>query len=64
LWGVDSVNISKKRKEFVWNEFPGLLDFNILEKSVNTVGLEDLLNIFPDMLQGKLKNKIVVDVNK
>ena len=64
LWGVDSVNISKKRKEFVWGEFPGLLDFDILEKSVNTVGLEDLLNIFPDMLQGKLKNKIVVDVNK
>ena len=64
LWGVDSVNISKKRKEFVWNEFPGLLDFDILEKSVNTVGLDDLLNIFPDMLQGKLKNKIVVDVNK
>ena len=64
LWGVDSVNISKKRKEFVWGEFPGLLDFDILEKSVNTVGLEDLLNIFPDMLQGKLKNKIVIDVNK
>ena len=64
LWGVDSVNISKKRKEFVWGEFPGLLDFDILEKSVNTVGLEDLLNIFPDMLQGKLKNKIIIDVNK
>ena len=64
LWGVDSVNISKKRKEFVWGEFPGLLDFDILEKSVNTVGLEDLLNIYPDMLQGKLKNKIVIDVNK
>ncbi len=64
LWGVDSVNISKKRKEFIWNEFPGLLDFDILEKSVNTVGLDDLLNIFPDMLHGKLKNKIVVDVNK
>jgi len=64
LWGVDSVNISKKRKEFVWGEFPGLLDFDILEKSVNTVGLEDLLNIYPEMLQGKLKNKIVIDVNK
>ena len=31
LWGVDSVNISKKRKEFVWGEFPALLDFDILE---------------------------------
>ena len=64
LWGVDSVNISKKRKEFVWGEFPALLDFNILEKSVNTIGLDELLNVYPDILKGNLKHKIVVDVNK
>ena len=64
LWGVDSVNISKKRKEFVWGEFPALLDFDILEKSVNTIGLDELLNIYPDILKGNLKHKIVVDVNK
>ena len=64
LWGVDSVNISKKRKEFVWGEFPALLDFDVLEKSVNTIGLDELLNVYPDILKGNLKNKIVVDVNK
>ena len=64
LWGVDSVNISKKRKQFVWGEFSNLIDFNVLEKSIKTVGLEELLNIYPDMLVGKLKNKILVDTNK
>ena len=64
LWGVDSVNISKKRKEFVWGEFPALIDFQILEKSIKTVGLDELLNIYPHMLEGKLSNKILVDVNK
>ena len=64
LWGVDSVNISKKRKEFVWGEFPALVDFNILEKSIKTVGLEELLKTYPQMLEGKLSNKILVDVNK
>ena len=64
LWGVDSVNISKKRKEFVWGEFPALIDFNILEKSIKTVGLEELLDTYPHMLEGKLSNKILVDVNK
>ena len=64
LWGVDSVNISKKRKQFVWGEFSNLIDFNILEKSIKTVGLEELLNTYPDMLVGKLKNKILVDTNK
>ena len=64
LWGVDSVNISKKRKQFVWGEFSNLIDFKVLEKSIKTVGLEELINIYPDMLVGKLKNKILVDTNK
>ena len=64
LWGVDSVNISKKRKEFVWSEFPGLLDFNILGKAIKEVSLNELLEIFPKMLDGKLSNKILVNVNK
>ena len=63
LWGVDSINISKKRKEFVWGEVPKLVDFKILEKSIKTVGLQELLNIYPEILKGNLPNKIVVDVN-
>jgi len=64
LWGVDSVAISKKRKEFIWGEISKLIDFNILEKSIKTVSLTELLDIFPSMLEGKLSNKILVDVNK
>ena len=64
LWGVDSVAISKKRKEFVWGEISKLIDFNVLEKFIKTVSLNELLNIFPKMLEGKLSNKILVDVNK
>tara|TARA_Y100000590_G_scaffold350503_1_gene402423 strand:+ start:78 stop:1079 length:1002 start_codon:yes stop_codon:yes gene_type:complete len=64
LWGVDSVAISKKRKEFVWKEISKLINFKILEKSIKTVSLEELLKIFPSMLEGKLSNKILVDVNK
>ena len=64
LWGIDSINVSKKRKEFVWREGPKLVDFKVLEKSIKIVGLNDLINIYPDMLKGSLPNKIVVDVNK
>ena len=56
--------ISKKRKEFIWSEIPKLINFNILEKSIKTVSLNELLNIYPSMLEGKLSNKILVDVNK
>ena len=64
LWGVDSVAISKKRKEFIWGEVSKIIDFKILEKSIKVVNFNELLNIFPSMLEGKLSNKILVDVNK
>ena len=64
LWGVDSVAISKKRKEFIWGETSKLIDFSTLENSIKTVSLSELLDIFPSMLEGKLSNKILVDVNK
>ena len=64
LWGVDSVNISKKRKQFVWGEFPDLIDFTILEKAIKELSLQELIEAYPAMLEGKLQNKILVDVNK
>ena len=64
LWGIDSINVSNKRKEFVWGEIANLVDFDIIEKYVQTVGLEELLNTFPKMLNAKLDKKILVDVNK
>ncbi len=64
LWGIDSIAVSKKRKEFIWGEVSKLINFKILEKSIKTVSLTELLQIFPSMLEGKLQNKILVDVNK
>ena len=64
LWGVDSITVSKKRKEFIWGEASELINFNVLEKSIKVVSLSELINVFPSMLEGKLLNKILVDVNK
>ena len=51
LWGIDSVMISKKRREFIWSQVSKLIDFTLLEKNIKSVSLEELLNIFPDMLK-------------
>jgi len=64
LWGIDSVMCSKKRREFIWNEAANLINFKILEKYVKIVGLEELINIFPDILQGKIAGRVLVDVKK
>ena len=64
LWGIDSVMISKKRREFIWSQVPELIDFKILEKKVQTVNLEELLNVFPTMLKGETLGRILVNPNK
>ncbi len=64
LWGIDSVMISKKRREFVWSQVANLIDFKILEKYMKTVNLEELLNIFPNILKGEIAGRVLVDLNK
>ena len=64
LWGIDSVMISKKRREFVWSQVAGLIDFKILEKYTKTINLEELLNIFPNILKGEIAGRVLVDLNK
>ena len=64
LWGIDSVMISKKRREFIWSQVPDLIDFKFLEKHTKIVNLEELLNIFPDILKGEITGRVLVDLNK
>ena len=64
LWGINSVNTSIKRREFVWNEVSNVIDFKKLEKSIKIIGLEDLLEIYSKMLKGETSGRYIVDVNK
>ena len=64
LWGIDSVMVSKKRREFIWSQASQLIDFKILEKNIKIVSLEELLNVFPDMLNGKISGRTLVDLKK
>ena len=64
LWGIDSVMISKKRREFMWSQVVDLIDFKFLEKHTKTVNLEELLNIFPKILKGEISGRVLVDLNK
>jgi len=64
LWGIDSVMVSKERREFVWSQAPNLIDFKFLEKHTKTVNLEELLNIFPNMLKGEIAGRVLVDLKK
>ena len=64
LWGINSVNASTKRRQFIWNEAANLIDFEKLNKSIKEIGLDELLNIFPKMLKGETSGRYIVNLNK
>ena len=64
LWGIDSVSVSIKRREFLWDEVSKLVDFELLDKSIKEIGLEELLVEYPKMLEGKTSGRYIINVNK
>ena len=64
LWGMDSANCSIKRREFIWGEASNLIDFDLLEKSILSVGLEELIETYPKILKGEISGRVLVDLNK
>jgi len=64
LWGINSVNVSIKRRNFLWNEAGKLIDFNILEKSIKEINLDEVINIYPKMLKGETSGRYIINLNK
>ena len=64
LWGMDSANCSIKRRDFIWSEASKLVDFDLLEKSILTVSLEELIETYPKILKGEISGRVLVDLNK
>ena len=64
LWGIDSVMLSKKRREFIWSQVDSFIDFKILEENIKIVNLEELLKIYPSILKGEISGRVLVDLNK
>ena len=64
LWGMDSANCSIKRRDYIWSEASKLVDFDLLEKSILTVSLEELIETYPKILKGEISGRVIVDLNK
>jgi len=62
LWGINSVNASIKRRQFLWNEVAKLIDFELLSQSVKEINLEGLLDVYPKMLKGETSGRYIVDL--
>ena len=64
LWGINSVTASIKRRQFLWNEAGKLIDFEILEKSVKEIKLDEVRDVYPKMLKGETSGRYIINLNK
>ena len=65
LLGVDSVMAPKARRMAAWDRLARDLDLNALENVIaKEVGLADAIPAASELLEGKIRGRVVVDVNK
>ena len=64
LWGINSVNASIQRRQFLWNEASKLIDFELLGESIKEISLEELIDVYPKMLKGETSGRYIVNLNK
>lgn len=64
LIGVDSVMCPLDDRREAWRRLASELDAEQLERITTVVGLDDVLRLAPEMLAGKVRGRIAVDVNR
>ena len=64
LWGINSVNASIQRRQFLWNEASKLIDFELLGKSIKEISLEELIDVYPKMLRGETSGRYIINLEK
>ena len=62
LVGVESVEVPRQRRVEAWNRLATDLDQTLLESMITEVGLEELPEVCSQILEGKVRGRVVVDV--
>ncbi|SEM56684.1 acrylyl-CoA reductase (NADPH) [Pseudoxanthomonas sp. GM95] len=63
LAGIDSVNAPQALRETAWQRLATDLDPALLEAMTTQVGLADVPRVVEDLFAGKVRGRVVVDVN-
>lgn len=64
LLGVDSVSCPRPRREAAWARLAGDFPADLLDRVTQTIPLADLPALAGEILQGKVRGRVVVDVNR
>jgi acrylyl-CoA reductase (NADPH) len=63
LIGIDSVMCPLPRRQSAWQQLAADLDRSKLESATTAVGLAQAIDIAPALLAGKVRGRVIVDVN-
>lgn len=63
LAGIDSVNAPNKKREAAWQKLADLLNPDLLEEITTEISLSDAIKKASELLQGKIRGRLIVDVN-
>jgi acrylyl-CoA reductase (NADPH) len=64
LLGVDSVMAPRELREPAWERLARDLDTALLDRLSSVIGLEEAIGAAQDIVAGKIRGRIVVDVNR
>ncbi len=64
LLGINSVTRPFEERQEAWQALAHTLDLNDLETITREIGLEEAISAAGDLLAGRVRGRIVVDVNR
>lgn len=62
LLGIDSVMCPMDRRKTAWGRLASDLDLSDLASMTTTIGLDEVLALAPQILAGKIRGRVVVDI--
>jgi acrylyl-CoA reductase (NADPH) len=63
LRGVHSVTVPRPRRLVAWERLAADLDQGLLASMTHIVGLDDVIGVSEEILAGRVRGRVVVDVN-
>lgn len=64
LYGIDSVMAPSDKRIEAWNRLARDLDVSKLEGNTTEIGLAEAINVGAQLLEGKVRGRVVVNVNR
>jgi acrylyl-CoA reductase (NADPH) len=64
LYGINSVTQSKQKRIEAWNHLAALCKPDQLQQIAKEISLEEAIEVANDLINGKVRGRVIVDVNR